>query len=78
VKFGTAKNMDNTSITLPGPASYDPDNIRKGIMFTKSTMPSIKFGNPPKKLSKDEQQKYDARNHAPGPQGMYLISQRDS
>ncbi len=32
----------------PGPQAYDPELIKRGIMFTKSTMPSVKFGNPPK------------------------------
>lgn len=68
VKFGTASNIDKKPCAFPGPATYNPDKIRQGIMFTKSTMPSVKFGTPPKKLSKEEQKKYEERNHLPGPQ----------
>ena len=31
--------------------SYDPSAIKRGIMFTKSGMPSVKFGCPPQKES---------------------------
>lgn len=46
IKFGTGKrdcNTENKS-TTPSPAEYDPEMIRKGIMFSKKGSTCVKFG----------------------------------
>lgn len=44
-----------SNVCLKTIKTYNPEAIRKGIMFTKSKMPSVKFGNPPRKeLSKNK------------------------
>lgn len=77
--FGTATNNDLKKNGKPGPATYDPEAIRTGIMRTKSSMPSVKFGSPPKKSSR----KSEASMRCPGPQeydtenirrGVYCLS----
>ena len=46
--------------------TYNPEAIRRGIMYTKSKMPSVKFGDPPKK--EDNREKKNATSNQPGPQ----------
>lgn len=43
--------------------TYNPEAIRRGIMFTKCKMPSVKFGDPPKKEGKQT-----SISNQPGPQ----------
>ncbi len=45
--------------------TYNPEAIRRGIMFTKSKMPSVKFGDPPKE---DNKEKKSSQSNQPGPQ----------
>lgn len=65
VKFGTgpARYNDMKSFKKPGPQAYDPELIKRGIMFTKSGMPSTKFGAPPKREDPNAQGRQN-----PGPQ----------
>lgn len=52
ITFGSSKRDSSRTQTQPSPAEYDPENIRNAIMLTKSKMPSIRFGDPPKKARK--------------------------
>ena len=36
--------MDNIAAKFPSPAEYDPESIRRGLMFSKKGMGSVKFG----------------------------------
>ena len=46
--FGASKRAcnttDHTASNLPSPAEYDPESIRRGIMFSKRGLSSVKFG----------------------------------
>ncbi len=45
VKFGSSKREGNNKSESPSPAAYDPEMIRRGIMFSKSTSSyGCKFG----------------------------------
>ena len=44
MKFGTGKRDIASPKNFPSPAEYDPEMIRRGIMFSKSGNTSIKFG----------------------------------
>lgn len=82
VKFGTAINNDSKPCFKPGPATYNPEAIQRGVMLSsKSKMPSVKFGDPPKK----KKQSRNADNQLPGPttydtecirRGIYSLSNK--
>lgn len=44
MKFGTGKRDATNPTDSPSPAEYDPEMIRRGIMFSKSGSTNIKFG----------------------------------
>jgi hypothetical protein len=44
MKFGTGKRDATSPTDSPSPAEYDPEMIRRGIMFSKSGNINIKFG----------------------------------
>lgn len=44
MKFGTGKRDATSPTDFPSPAEYDPEMIRRGIMFSKSGSTHIKFG----------------------------------
>lgn len=66
VKFGTARNNISKPCPRPGPATYNPEAIRRGLMYTKFTLPSVKFGDPPKKDSASQKKR---TKEVPSPQG---------
>ena len=44
MKFGTGKRDATSPTDFPSPAEYDPEMIRRGIMFSKSGSTHVKFG----------------------------------
>ena len=48
IKFGTGKRACNAGFSskrkTPSPAEYDPEMIRRGILFSKSGTTHVKFG----------------------------------
>lgn len=71
-RFGSASSSGNesksklpqSSQSAPSPAEYDPEMIRRGIMFSKSGTSFFKFGT----AKKDKQLNQMEIAHTPGPQ----------